>query len=377
MLLLLLLHRYVASMYVYSDHRMILSTAQPPRPVIAKANELEGRNLIGRAGATKAEHQGEQYKGIKSSRIGATQNLSLVTECTVQAPALYIIKASPGKGLGMFATTNLQKGTRILAEKPFFSLAKSPKLSLSDPYAPNDISEAFDRLPVSEQFKYMELHCPERNDCSVLVKIYEANCYEMASGGCICVDASRINHSCLPNAHYSWNEGIERITVHAVMDIFKGEEITISYCSAIRTLKDRDRKLRPYVFTCRCPACRVDTYFGSMSQVRRQQMLDLDHEIADFQNDPSTAQAEYGHTDEESAILKILGLMDGEGLVYEKSLAYHDAAEWAWKRGLRVQALEYASKELDVDLCCVGGDSPTYKKTMSFFLKIYFGIDEL
>ena len=277
----------------------------------------------------------------------------------------------------MFAAKDIPKGTRILAETPFFTLAKSPKLSWSDPNTSNDISQEFDRLPAGEQIKFMGLHCPKRTDCSILISIYEANCYEMGSGACICLDAARINHSCVPNAHYSWNDSTKRITVHAIKDTFKGEEITISYCSAIQTLQERKRKLKPYFFTCHCPACQDDTVFGSMSQIRRQQMLDLDQEIADYQHDLPTARAVYGHYDEHYATQKILGLLDKEGLFYEKSLAYHDAAQWALKHGLKMEALEYASKQLNVDLCCVGHDSPFYEATRSFFLGIYLGTDRV
>ena len=193
---------------------------------------------------------------------------------------------------------------------------------------------------------------------------------------CICLDASRINHSCLPNAHYSWNENIRRETLHAVKNISKDEEITINYCSAIRTLDDRQRELEPYLFTCCCPACRTDTDVGIRSQLRRQEMVDLDQEIADYQNDPSAARAEYGLTDEHSAIVRLLVLIEEEGLTFEKARAYRDAAEWALKRGLREKALRYASKELDMDLCCGGRDSPFYVETVNFFLRIYFGADE-
>ena len=303
------------------------------------------------------------------------ETLTLTNGGNVEASALYVIKESPGKGLGMFAAKDIPKGTRRLAEAPFFTLADCPELSWSQPDKPNDISEAFDRLPAHEQSKYMGLHCPKRTDCSILISIYEANCYEMGSGSCICLDAARINHSCVPNAHYSWNDSTKRITVHAIKDTFKGEEITISYCSAIETLQERKRKLKPYVFTCRCPACQDDTVFGSMSQIRRQQMLELDQEIADYQHDLPTARAVYGHFDEYFAIQELLGLLDKEALMYEKSLAYRDAAQWALKLGLRLEALEYASKQLNVDLCCVGQDSPFYEATRSFFLGIYLGTD--
>ena len=343
----------------------------------AKTNKPKKRKTANRAGAEKSGRQGGKCINVTSIDTKADETLTLTKGNNVEASALYLIKGSPGKGLGMFAVKDIPKGTRILAETPFFTLAKSPKLFWSDPNTSNDISQAFERLPAGEQIKYMGLHCPKRTDCSILISIYEANCYEMGSGSCICLDAARINHSCVPNAHYSWNDSTKCITVHAIKDTFKGEEITISYCSAIQTLQERKRKLKPYVFTCHCPACQDGTVFGSMSQVRHQQMLDLDQQIADYQHDLPTARAVYGHYDEHSATQEILGLLDKEGLFYEKSLAYHDAAQWALKRGLKMEALEYASKQLNVDLCCVGHDSPFYEATRSFFLGIYLGTDRV
>ena len=277
----------------------------------------------------------------------------------------------------MFAVKEIRKGTRILAEKPFFTLATRPEISLTDPKATNDITEAFDRLSSGDERKFSTLHCPERHDCSVVVSIYEANNFDMGAGTGMCLDASRINHSCIPNAHFSWNANIERETVHAVKDIRKGEEITISYLPAICTLKNRQRQLEPYVFACDCPACRYNTEFGMSSLIRRRQMVDLDHEIADYQNDLSAAQAEYGQCDELSAVLKLVRLMDEEGLVFEKALAYHDAALCALKRGLGKEALVYASIELGVDMCCVGEDSPSSSETMKFFQTICLGAEEV
>lgn len=198
----------------------------------------------------------------------------------------------------------------------------------------------------------------------------------MGAGTGICQDASRINHSCIPNAHFSWNANIGRETVHAVRDIRKGEEITISYLPAICTLKKRQIQLKPYVFACDCPACRYNTEFGMSSLIRRRQMLDLDHEIADYQNDLVAARAEHGQCDELSAVLRLVKLMDEEGLVFEKALAYHDAALCALKRGLRKDALVYASLELGVDMCCVGEDSPSSTETMEFFRTIRLGGEE-
>ena len=332
--------------------------------------------MIGLVGAITAGQRSGQHGVTESRNFEVRPSLNPTADFNVDSRALYIIKESPGKGLGMFATTDIQKGTRILTEKPFFTLATSPELSWSDPYAPNDISEAFDRLTNRKRLKYMQLHCPKRKDCSVLVSIYEANCYEMGQGDCICYEASRINHSCVPNSHYSWNDNIRRLTVHAVKDIHEGEEITVSYCSGFRTLEGRRRKLKPYVFTCLCPACQEDTEFGRLSRIRRREMVDLRQEIADYQNNSRAARAKYFHGDEQSAILKMLRVIDEEGLVHEKSMAYRDAVDWALEKGYREAALKYASKELDVDLCCAGKDSPSYQETKSFLQRIYDGTDE-
>ena len=296
--------------------------------------------------------------------------MSPINGCDVEATTLYIIKESPGRGLGVFAGKDIRKGTRVLAEKPFFSLAKRPVISLSDINAPNDISKAFDRLSVSDQRQFLDLHCPERLGLSCGISIYEANCYEMGAGTCICIDGSRINHSCIPNAHYSWNCNIKRVTVHAVKDIPKDEEITISYCSAMRNYEERQRELEPYVFACNCPACETDTEFSNQSRIRRQQMRDLDQQIASYGDDLPAARTERDHRDEVIAILRLIELIDEEGLVYEKSLAYRDAAECALKRGLTEEALIYASKELDVVFRCVGRDSAYYNETIAYVQSI-------
>lgn len=50
-------------------------------------------------------------------------------------------------------------------------------------------------------------------------------------GSAVCVDASRLNHSCRPNAFPAWNKDTGRMTVHAIRQIKAGQEITINYVS--------------------------------------------------------------------------------------------------------------------------------------------------
>lgn len=115
------------------------------------------------------------------------------------------------------------------------------------------------------------------------------------TGSAIFETASRINHSCMPNAHFAWNEslGAEGMqTVHAMIDIYPGDEILISYCNPLLTDEERQWELQHYGFKCRCWVCHVGRAGVSdpMSRVEseiienrmiRQQCAELNHELHD------------------------------------------------------------------------------------------------
>ena len=43
------------------------------------------------------------------------------------------------------------------------------------------------------------------------------------------IEASRFNHSCVPNAEFDWNENISASVIRTVSEIKAGEEITVNY----------------------------------------------------------------------------------------------------------------------------------------------------
>eukprot|EP01041_Mallomonas_annulata_P006912 gene6912-14039_t len=66
--------------------------------------------------------------------------------------------------------------------------------------------------------------------------------------------ASMFNHSCVANAHHSFNG--TTLTVRALRDISPGEEVTISYIDVGRPVWWRRSKLlSSYGFTCHCSRC--------------------------------------------------------------------------------------------------------------------------
>ncbi|KAL4244721.1 hypothetical protein ABKN59_010195 [Abortiporus biennis] len=69
-------------------------------------------------------------------------------------------------------------------------------------------------------------------------------------------DISRANHSCCPNAVYSFHKASFSMELRACRNISKGEEITVSYAhNELEPVADRQKALAPYGFTCTCPIC--------------------------------------------------------------------------------------------------------------------------
>ena len=202
---------------------------------------------------------------------------------------LYEVRTSAGKGLGTFALRDIKRGTRIICEKPLMRLPSSNGLT---------VLSQFPKLSEAEQATYSSLSCHSgavlaekgkflrmgakflpSDEQLKLMAIASTNSFA-AEGGCvICPQASRINHSCLPNVHHCWNESLGAETVHAVRDILEGEEILTTYIKICedRTLR-RENLLGIYGFECTCPCCDVSTPFGKASEKRRRRLLQINLE---------------------------------------------------------------------------------------------------
>lgn len=86
--------------------------------------------------------------------------------------------------------------------------------------------------------------------------------------------ASRINHSCDPNVYYSWNPDISQGTFHAIQDIKRGDELTISYMlwGLRHSTEVRQANLAKRGFICSCRLC-VDSYETRLIEQERQDLL--------------------------------------------------------------------------------------------------------
>ncbi|KAF2275738.1 SET domain-containing protein [Westerdykella ornata] len=239
-------------------------------------------------------------EGVTSSEV------KILKEETPKAPEnpFYEIRPVPGKGYGCFAIKNIKRGTRILADDPLLVVPIAE-------YFETDIKEEFAKLSPKDQALYFTLHSAHGQDpknwpkhihptvegrerCRIeeqhkartgkeptLISIFQTNCMEMDGGAAVFPNAARFNHSCNPNACFSWNPAIRKETIHAIRDIKKDEQITLSYCDITHDKATRRWELKHYGFICDCPACVGDDpqSFAGKSETRRYRLMELEQEF--------------------------------------------------------------------------------------------------
>lgn len=265
---------------------------------------------------------------------------------------MYTIRSVPGKGQGMFADKEIKAGTRILDDELLFSIAEN---TITESIG-ELIRVSLESLPPERQQQFEALCCPDHPTWTPLVSRYLANCFEVgARVSAIFLKASRVNHSCGPNAFFSWNESLHRMTIHAIVDIPADEEITVSYVFPFFSLEHRQELFREhYGFYCDCPACHLGIEIGRRGDMCRQRMEKLYMAVDKCNGGPSNNDEK-----ELAMVLEFITLaqdqrMDGEFL----SCMYRRARECYEDRGSKEEAFKYAERELETDTRLLGEDHP-------------------
>jgi hypothetical protein len=181
----------------------------------------------------------------------------------------YIIKPSPGKGLGMFSTKQLQPGEPILRDTKV----------MKTPCPPTDkhILAAYHHLSKEEKDSFNKLHCGNTDDHETkTVRTFQLHAFEGKVTGhaemrhsYILFKVTACNHSCLPNAEVE--EGDHRLV--AIKNIRKGDEIFVSHLSPRNGRSTAERQkflLSNYAFVCCCEVCTLKGHKAAMSDARRK-----------------------------------------------------------------------------------------------------------
>ena len=153
-----------------------------------------------------------------------------------------------------------------------------------------------------------------------IIKIFQTNALGCEIGNnmltaAVCVDAARLNHSCIPNVFCSYNPSTKTHTVHAIKDVSAGDELLNSYIAgSYLSAAERRVSLANWGFECACPACsgRVE---GSEDRRRRLGVLwrEAGEAKARFARGALTRERA---ADAAEGLAEMVSLMEEEGLVH-------------------------------------------------------------
>ncbi|KAJ5972148.1 uncharacterized protein N7479_002066 [Penicillium vulpinum] len=272
---------------------------------------------------------------------------------------LPLYKAQPvlGKGQGLVARFNIAKGQLIISEKPFFTTSKIASATTME----KQMAIELRKLSKNAQRQFLSLHnnFPGKQPFSGIVRTNALPCGSESPIGGVYPTISRINHSCLPNAHNSWNSESGYENIHAVRFISAGEEITIPYDHG-GTSDERRRYLKDaFGFDCDCSICSRQPTELKQSDERRRQIQRLDAAIGDG------LRVMYSPKDCLRDCRVLLQVLEEE---YEGShgahLArlYYDAFQVSIVHGDQARAGVFAERSYRARAACEGEDNPETKR---------------
>ena len=193
--------------------------------------------------------------------------------------------SAPGlqNGKGAFASRDIQRGDLILSEKPIFTIPHNAPQPRRQTY----IEAAVRKLSPTNLDNYLSLQ-NSHNMCSCSLRplpgIFHTNVFGVADSGGICLKASRFNHSCSPNARFTFNSNTGELRIYALGTIPHGEEIFVGYIDNDllgKPLYGSPRLLRLATlhnhlhFTCECSACSLSEAEAKRSDARRDRVYEI------------------------------------------------------------------------------------------------------
>ena len=271
---------------------------------------------------------------------------------------LYLLQEVRDKGLGVIAAAKIPKGTRILSES---ALLRVPRSTNSKKQVGKALAKAISALNDDQRQAFLSLHNAFEDEATQGLGIVRTNALPLgsdAAAGGIFLEASRINHACIQNAQNTWNEDLQRLTIHAIRDIDKDEEITIMYLEERTNRSARQLALQvKFRFTCSCQLCALTGPQLGLSDKRLDEILRLDRAIGDgMRIVASPLQALHD-------VRKLLALCEEEG-IDDATIprAYYDAFQIAAFNGDVARAAVFAERAATARATLEGDDSPTVRR---------------
>jgi hypothetical protein len=281
----------------------------------------------------------------------------------------YKISNAGDKGLGAFALQVFRRGDLIIAEAPLFRIYEKDN---GGPIDRQSVAAAVDRLSSEDLQKYISLknaHAEGGRYDNPYLGIFSTNAHDTGSESSdnsgIFLEISRFNHSCSPNARYSWNPDIKRMRVYALRDIAYGDEIFVSYLSSRNVYgssrAERQTRLRSrYMFTCACTACELQGPAAVASDERRLKIRELWNSVPNFPPHKTRHRL--------LAIVRAIHLLEEEGYAADYDDFTNDAAGICAYHSDWASAKYWATKTYEMRVAEFGEDSYRAKEVKAMML---------
>ena len=280
-----------------------------------------------------------------------TENLEPVE--TPAPLALYIERSIPKKGQGLIAVQTIPKGTRILSEKPIFTTSgRGNNLGIINQRIANQLKQ----VSKQNQRAFLSLHNNFRGSLAAFLGIAKTNALPLgpdATESGLFLQASRINHDCLPNCQHTWNANIGEETIHTIREIAQGEEITISYALTGPSNSRREHLQKNFGFDCICSLCSLPETERALSDSRLEEIQHLDDVIGDGAHLMLHPQQHLRKVHNLIQLLKAEHIEDAR-----LPRAYYDAFQTVIAHGDQARAKVFAERSYAARLSCEGEDSP-------------------
>ena len=201
------------------------------------------------------------------------------------SPNVDVRPASTG-GKGLFAKRDFDVGEELIREKPLVvttRLFPASSLAAAEYMAELVAEKAFSELAPANKRVAESLHdwrSPSNPTAGGIAKTNgiplgcTTNGERVANSGIFAL-ACRLNHSCQPNARYTWRPDIKRELVFAMRPIECGEEITVCYIG--RYLPRNERQARcteEFGFSCTCSLCASPSQESDERMTQMQDLID-------------------------------------------------------------------------------------------------------
>lgn len=178
--------------------------------------------------------------------------------------------------------------------------------------------------------------------------------------------ACLINHSCIPNSHNSWNSDAGHETIHAILQIKSGEEVTILYDrggpSTVRQVVLKEA----FGFNCKCSGCSLPPAELQASDARRLLIQSLNEAIGDPFSMTISPKESLRSCQE---LLHALEEEYSGGAEALNARLFYDAFQISVAHGDQARASIFAERAYKARVICEGEDSPGTLRAKSLALK--------